>query len=356
MIALARLLGDSMGSGPGLATPRPIVRPLARALTLLALFLLLWGAIDVVAAATGAARGHEPRLYAMLAWAGGYGVLRAFLAEVATAQVFATVASDIVPYASPAYLEAVAEQIERRRTFPRRVAWPVLLGAMGAVASYLVLRRELNMDDFFRSPEWLFGMVIYSASFVVSVRSVGAARFHLSFAKCLDEERDALYLLGAADSPLVEGLAKLGAQILLFWAAVFLVILSILMLAVPWLGGYGLKPNSPFLMILVPVMVFLTLGIGSLVYLRSEARIRETLRRFTLRQAAVLQQQINALLDPVSGRTPDDPDELGRLADWHDRILAGGRYGSPAGTAISIALPFLLPAASLIKSLFDSMS
>lgn len=354
MTALARLLGDSMGGGPGFAAPRPIGRPPQRALLLFAAFLLLWAAAE--AATEREQRVKELWLYAIVVWVVVYGVARIFLAQVTTAQVFATVARDIVPYASPAYLEAVAVDLDRRTTFGWRILWPLLLATLGTAATFWMLGMEIDRPRAFRTPEWLFGGAMVWLSFLISARSVGAGRFHLSFAKCLDQDDDAFYLLGASESPLVEGLAKLAGQMLVFWVAVFLVILSIMLLWLPALGDYSLPPDSLFLLVLVPVMVFLTVGMGSVTYLRSEARIRETLRRFTLAQAAVLQQRINALLDPRSGRLPDDPGELQRLADWHDRIRAGGRYGSPAGTAVSIALPFLLPAASLIKSLYDSLS
>jgi amino acid transporter len=354
MTALARLLGDSMGCGRGLPAPRPIGRPAQRALLLFAAFLLLWAA--AWAATELEQRVAELWLYAIVVWVGVYGVARIFLAQITTAQVFATVARDIVPYASPAYLEAVAVDLERRTTFGWRTLWPLLLATLGTAATFWMLGMEIHRPVDFRTPEWLFGGAMVWLSFFISARSVGAGRFHLSFAKCLEkEEQGALYLLGASESPLVEGLAKLGGQILVFWVAVFLVIMSILLLWLPEFGVYRVPPTSTFLLILASFMIFLTLGMGSITYLRSEARIRETLRRFTLAQAAVLQQRINALLDPRSGRLPDDPGELQRLADWHDRILAGGRYGSPAGTAVSIALPFLLPAASLIKSLYDSL-
>lgn len=353
MSALARLLGNSMGGGRSFPAPRPIARPALRALGMLGAYALIVAAAEAATAALGLPR--EPKLLALYAWAGGYGVARAFLAEVTTAQVFATVERDIIPHASPDYLEAVAAELERRDGVVRRILWPVLVAATASALTYWVLKKEMSTENFFQSPQWLFGAIVFSLSFVVSVRSVGAGRFPLAFAKCLEQEHDSLYLLGAADSPLVEGLAKLGRHILAFWVAVFLIVLTIMLLALPQLGPYALRADSPLLMILVPIMVFLTLGVGSIVYLRSEARIRQTLRRFTLRRAAILQRRINVLLDSAPARMPEDRDELEHLADWHDRILAGGRYGSPAGTAVSIALPFLLPAISLIKSLYDSL-
>ena len=103
----------------------------------------------------------------------------------------------------------------------------------------------------------------------------------------------------------------------------------------------------------MPIAGFFSLGLGSLVYLRTEARIRATLQRFVNAQAAMLQQRSNALIDPGANRVPEDADALRQLTEWQDRFLAGGRYGSRAGAGISIALPLLLPLLTLALKLFE---
>jgi len=361
LAALSGLLGRSMGGGRPHASPAPIGRPGASAFGLLAIYALMLAAAETAEWAGGMSTPHQ--LLGMLVWAGFYGAVRAYLGQRATARVMATVERDIVPHASPAYLDAVASAIEQRQTAVRRLAVPLLVAAAATAVTLWVLVmepwthwREPNIQDFLHSPVWLFGAIVYFLSFFVSARSIGAARFHLSFARCLQADRDhCLYVLGAAESPLVKGLAKLGGQILAFWTMVFLSVLSVMILALKRLGDYGLGPNSVFLVVLIPALGFLTLGIGSLVYLESEGKIRGMLKRFTFSQAWILQSRSNALLDPLAGRVPADPGEISQLTDWHDRILAGGRYGSRAGTTISIVLPFLLPAVSLIKFLADSL-
>jgi hypothetical protein len=94
---------------------------------------------------------------------------------------------------------------------------------------------------------------------------------------------------------------------------------------------------------MIPVSLFFSLGFGAIVYLASEASIRVALHRFTAAQTAALQQRMNTLLHPADGALPSDTAELDRLIAWHDRITGGGRYGSPVGTAVSIALPVLMP-------------
>ncbi|HEX6375306.1 MAG TPA: hypothetical protein VFZ91_06260 [Allosphingosinicella sp.] len=351
--ALRRLLGESMGGEPWRASGSSARRPLVQTVRLIACYGLLWAAAEALTWAAGL-RSH-PQLVSLFAWTGGLMAARALIARGATARLMDTIERDIVPYATPAYLDAVAGDVERRCTAGRRVGLPLAVATACAIAACLAFGRELGGRSILASPQVLFGVAAAFAGFFLSARSGGAAAFYRAFAERLDSEpSDAFFVLGAADSPLVQGLSKLGSQVLVFWVLIFVAILSSMLLALPWLGEYRLPEDSIFLLIFVPVAGFISLGIGSLVYLRSEARIRASLRRFTQSEAAVLQRRIGALLDPLAGRLPDDGAELARLTAWHDRILAGGRYGSRAGTAVSIALPLLLPALSFVRSVAET--
>jgi hypothetical protein len=322
---------------------------------MLGLYFLLFGAAEALAWLVGAE--PRPRLVSLLTWGGVYFAARTYIARYITIQVKTTIEQDILPYASPTLLEKVAADLERRGHPNRRILWPLLVAVLCAAAGIIAFAQDhgVSRTDV-AAPEPLFGIAIFFFSFVVSARSAGAAGFYMDFARRLETEpSDNFFVLGAARSPLVQGLATLASQVLLFWVLIFLAILSSLLLALPWPGDFAFKLDSRFLIVFVPIASFITLGIGSMVYLRSEAKIRSALRGFTERQAAMLQERINALLDPLAGRIPADDSEIARLAAWHDRILAGGRYGSRVGTAISIALPFLLPAFSVVRTVYEGI-
>jgi len=332
--------------------------PLVHALALLVAWAVLWA----VAEALGRLVGADPtphKVVSVLAWGCGYIAATAYLARTTTARIMATVERDLIPHASPAYLDAVAADLERRHTPARTIVIPVLTAAGASAAAVLAIalgEEEIRNITILDSPVLLFGPAVLFLRFIVSGRSVAAARFYLSFADHLEGEQGrALYVLGAAESPMIKGLARLGGQVLLFWAFTFLAILSALVLALPWPGQYRFAASAPFLVVFVPIASFFTLGMGSLAYLSSEAKIGAALRRFTEDQAAILQRRSNALLDPLANRVPADGRVVAELTEWHDRILAGGRYGSRAGTAVSIALPFLLPAVTLVKWVIEQI-
>ncbi len=355
MAALNRLLGDSMGGEPSLGRYFRGGRPHVHAWRMLVLYLLAWGAAEAVGWMVEA-KLHA-RLISVLAYGGLYFSARAYISSYTTIRVKATIEKDIIPYASAALLEAVAADLECRVNPVRRIIRPMLVALLCAAAGIIAFAQDLGVSRAeVVAPAPLFAILLFFFSFVISARSAGAAGFYTSFAERLETEpSDNFFVLGAADSPLVEGLAKLASQVLVFWALIFVAILSSLALALPWPGDFGFERNSYFLIVFIPVAGFVTLGMGSLVYLRSEAKIRSALRSFTERQAAVLQQRINALLDPLAGRIPADASEIEQLIQWHDRILAGGRYGSRLGTAVSIALPFILPAISLVSTLAEKL-
>jgi hypothetical protein len=348
LIALRRILGCSMGAE---SVSLPFSgRILSHPLGLLAIYASLWAAAEAATWALGWEH-HQKILVGLLAWAAWYITSTAYFARAATDRILATVERDLIPNSPPSYLDAVAFDLERRATNPRAVAPQLLTAALLSAAGAWAIVVDLKIQ-FVWTPQMLFGLGVMFLRFVVAARMTAAARFYLSFAEHLDElDGRAFYVLRTADSPLVRALAKVANQVLIFWVLTFLAILPVLLVALPWLDNYSLPPASLFLMFFIPATGFLSVGMGSLVYLRSEADVRAAVARFTQRQAAALQKKADALFDPLSGRMPGDPEELERLIEWQDRVLAGGRYGSRFGTTISVALPFLLPAASLIKAL-----
>jgi len=347
LIALRRVLGHSMGAES--ASVPFSGRILSHPLSLLAIYAVAWAAAEAATCALGG--DHQKKVVSLLAWAAWYITATAFFARAATARILATVERDVIPNSPPAYLDAVALDLESRAASPQAIARQLLTAALITAAGVWAIFVDLGIP-YGWTPQLLFGLGVMFLRFVVAARMTEATRFYLSFAEHLDDRQGhVFYVLRAADSPIVRALAKIANQVLIFWVLTFLAILPVLLVALPWLGNYSLPPTSRFLMFFIPATGFLSVGMGSVVYLRSEAEVRAAVARFIQRQAAALQQKANALFDPLSGRMPSDPEELERLIDWQDRVLAGGRYGNRLGTTISVVLPFVLPAASLIKAL-----
>jgi hypothetical protein len=297
-----------------------------------------------------------PHLLSLLLWGGLYFSAAIFLAQNVTLKIYDTVRYDILPHASASYVEAVTKDLDTSYG-PRFLLWlPLAVASVSLIAALMALRLDPDIAPLFADYRQLPALVVWSLSyflyFAAAAVAVVAGRFYSTFARHLEIDRSTFYLLRAVDTPLVRGLAKLGAQVLTFWVCIFLAILSSMLLAVLPIGVYRLPPDSVLLFTMVPITGFFSLGFGTLVYLDTEARIRSNLQRFVHKQARILQEKVNALSWPAKGRPLSGAVSLERLAALHDQILAGGRYGSRASAAVSIALPLLMPVASLVVSLF----
>jgi hypothetical protein len=351
--AIERVLGRTMGVSLPFRSWLDSREPYQAVLSWLVLYAVLWLAVAELAVAPGSSR---PRLVSLIAWCACYFAGALYLARSTTRRLLDTIANDILPHASPDYEERVAAELDRRFGPASLVLLPLLAAAASVVAAWWAVGRDTGRAVAFSGPPDA-ELILFSVSafiyFYAAAVAVVAARFYAAFASNLEAEHASFYVMGAADTPLVKGLSKLGTQVLTFWALVFLLILSSMLLAFAPPETYELTGDSRFLFLLVPIAGFFSLGLGCLLYLQTEARIRATLQRFVNAQAAMLQQRSNALIDPGAGRVPEDAEALRRLTEWQDRILAGGRYGSRAGASISIALPLLLPLLTLALKLFE---
>jgi hypothetical protein len=360
LAALERLHRRAMGIampvyGRARLSPLPFASIWAGAYILVFAALLGLESSGAAAALLGLESGDgrsDPRFVGLVAWGLAYFTAVLFVTRVATLHSFDIVRRDILPYATPAFVAAVADDLERRDTALTRWVVPLLVAILAGLASSVAQAYEDPRIAGFRfGPVRLFWTVVGLYLSFVAARGVLVGRFYEPFARRLDLARETFYVLGAAETPLVRGVAALARQMLILWAMIFLAIVSIMLLTADFVEPYGFPPGSPVLWFVVPTAGFASLGYGSLVYLRSEAAIRETLGRFAAAQAEALQRLANARLDPAAGRLPEDPDEAERLSAWHDRILAGARYGSRLGIVLSFTLPFVMPVLTLVRAL-----
>jgi hypothetical protein len=353
MKELERVLGAGMGARLPFIGPMRQGKPIWWALGWLLVYSL------ACAAVTGVDPSRQPKLFSLLVWGGLYFTVALYFALSATSQVLETIRSAVLPFASPAYVDAVRANLSRRYGAAQLIFLPLLV-AMLCLAAALWAIGELpgvpaSLDAGLRSPEMLFWAATYFLYFLGAAMSAIASRFYRSFADHLELESESFYVLGAADTPLVRGLARLANQVLTFLAFIFLLVASAMLLAVVPKDSYSLEPESRLLLLMVPSTCFVCLGIGSLVYLGTEAAIRRTLQGFTLRQAATVEREGNRLFHSRGTIGPEKAGELDQLARLHDRIVAGGRYGSRLGAAISITLPLAMPLLSLVIKLWESL-
>ncbi|MEA3018070.1 MAG: hypothetical protein QOI38_2792 [Sphingomonadales bacterium] len=358
--AVEDILGSTMGTV--LLARRSAAGPLRRDISgWLAGYAIVW----LVLAQLGP---RDPRLVGLLVWGALYFAGALYFSRRSVGEVYATIREDILPFVSPDYAEAVADDLRRHYPPLFRFGVPLLIAAVSLAAAAWALASDLRPDSGglvaetgSRDPalphlraalggEMLFWAGTYFVYFLTAAQAVIAARFYLAFARNLEIESANLHLLGAADSPAVRGLSRLGTQVLIFWVMIFLSILAVMLVAVLPPAPYRLPPDSKLLFTMVPVAGFFSLGFGTLVYLAAEAKIRATLQRFASRGIDAIQQRANALMRDGAGPA-EQCGEAARLADLQQRIVAGARYGSRVGVSVSVALPLIMPVVSILVNL-----
>lgn len=351
--ALRRTLGISMGIRILPGKPSTQLKPAV----LIALWLLIYSLVvgSVLVLAPHPVQGQD-RITALLVWFGLYFAAALYLTSSSTRKIFDTVENDIIPYSTDDYLAAVASDLDHHFTRWRRIALPLLIAAVSVSAAIWMFSRDIESKGTaplaLESPQMLLWSASYFLCFYAAAAGVVGAQFHIFFAKNLQKASRRFSVMGASETPIVQGLAKLGTQVLIFWVLIFLAIASIMLLVITP-DPYKLPSTSRLLSTMVPISLFFSLGFGTLVYLASESAIRAALKRFTGSHAAALQERMNEILSPAEGSVPPDAAELDRLLIWHDRVIAGGHYGSRIGATVSIALPLIMPVVTLILSQFS---
>lgn len=312
---------------------------------------IIWTALAVFVVPPGTS---EPKLVSLLGWGGIYFAAAIYIAHTATARIIETVKEEILPpHTTEAYLKAVAADLRKR--CPRRwsLAIPLPIAAGALEAAWWAVSRDMGRPwqplGWLHSWESRFWGFSYLGYFYTAGVVVIAARFYSSFARKLELEKPAFYVLGAAETPLVKTLSKLDSQVLAFWMMIGALILTSMALAVlP--GAYRLGWDSWLLTLLVPTTGFFAAIFGGLVFALAERRIRGTLRRFTADQAGLLLQEGNAIVRSNPVLSPADKDRVDRLMALRDEILAGGRYGNRVEAGFSMAAPAAASVLSLVAS------
>ncbi|HEX8654830.1 MAG TPA: hypothetical protein VF693_06380 [Allosphingosinicella sp.] len=321
-------------------------RPSVSAVIWLCSYSILWALICWI----DPAEGNTPApVRSLIAWGALYFAGAIYFAQSTTEDLVAVIKEHVVPNADRLYRLQTAARLRRDYPFWLLFGVPFIIAALAVPVAWWALATDLAADEQSLRFNWEVGLwcVSYFLYFWCAAVAVIAARFYWTLASNLHLERARFYVLGAADTPLVKGLSRLGSRVLVFWVLIFLSILSSMSLALlpePW----ALPQSSYLLFLMVPICGFFSLGFGTMVYLQTEGAIRSTLQAFTNSAAGALQKMCNAILDPGEGRIPRDTERLDLLTSWHDRIVAGGRYGSRLGTSVSISLPLLLPVVSLL--------
>lgn len=282
--------------------------------------------------------------------------------RIANRSVMAVI-KDIIPELSPEARKDVSDEIHRRSTPWWRllvVSWG--LGAVAAaIAGYLVYH---DLPARLRPSQWEIGWwcLGWTLLYTTSAKVVNVSRFYQIFAESF-EEKQALLWLNPAASFVVASTALVAKRMLLFWLAIAISIALILpfgLLVVELIRpentlDSGLADLGPaqvqdlrFVVWHLVGTAFFSIGVGSLVFLRSEAALRRAARYASAAALRIIEKEVGNL-QPARQLSELDLKRFAALRSLHADISEGGSYRTFVLSGLSLIIPFVPLLTLLLK-------
>lgn len=281
-----------------------------------------------------------------------YGALWAGWATASTTIVIhslcRTIRTEIAPRLQEDTCRAIADWMRAnfRRGAVLRLSW--LMGVLFSIAAGALIYADLDGRASLR--EVIFWSLGWCLLFATSTGVVIVGRFYSVFAAHLDREVASLYVVDPARSSLLRSVDSLGENMLFFWSLIAISIASI----------YGVRAwptsglsDSRFIIVEVALAGFFSIGVGSWVFLGSQAAIQRALLSAT-----------DPVLRAIEARAAEKlvgqavlPDEegwkaLALLDEWHARIASTLSIRGRILSVVSLILPFIPLVSAVLAHIF----
>jgi hypothetical protein len=304
-----------------------------------------------------------------LFWLSVYGscwsVWATIFARMTSRSISTTIKNDLIPVLSDRTVGMIDKYLARVYS-PRRL---LLFPTVGAFVTTLIaggaIRHDVPSASYIEILWWSVGWFLI---LITAASTMYSATFYRSFSIHLESEREQLYVMDPARSTIVKIVASIGRRVLIFWVLVAVGIA----LVIPFLFIFSVDPptitsqstgyfgllsdlfafkSNLFVVSIVPITAFFSIGVGAVVFLLSEHAIRSgvdcalrsTLRSIELELAELFSRR--SQLDQVQWQ------RLKRLSSLHKQLATAGSYRSAVSSGFSILAP-LAPLVSSAASLF----
>lgn len=272
-------------------------------------------------------------LFWLSVWGSCYLAFAAAIAGSTSSSIFEAIENSILPELSERAVAAIDEDLARRFG-TRRVSLVSLLAAIVAVAlSALALYSDLKSD----AKPWEIGWSLcgFFILYLTAARATYVARFYGTFAAHLKIDSDRVYALDPAHSAQIASIASVGQRILLFWLGIVCSVATLYPLFVHRIHW--------FVIIVVPLASFFSVGFGTVVFLNSEHAIRSVVREIATSTLLSTEREIADLLKRRSSLDELQWQRLQGLMSLHEKVVATGSYRSALVSGLSILVPLVVP-------------
>jgi len=272
-------------------------------------------------------------------WGSCYLAFASAIAWFTSLSVFKIIEDNILPELAEGAIAAIDEDLARRFDGKRVRVLSFLVAITAAGVSALAIHYDLKSSGHPASLVkigWLCsGLFIL---YITAARTTDTARFYGTFATHLKIDADRVYAPDPVHSLLITHIAALGRRVLLFW---FLIVCSVATL-VPLFTNLRW-----FVLFVVPVASFFSLGFGTIVFLTSENDIRCVVNGVVARTLRSVEPEIADLFNRRGGLDDLQWKRLQELMALHDKMATTGSYRSVLLSGLSILVPFVGPVAAI---------
>jgi hypothetical protein len=272
--------------------------------------------------------------------------------KITSSSIEKIIENDIIPELSAKTAEAIEEDLALRFETKRLlcVSWGIAIPA-AALAGVLIYFDASNAES---KPPAIFEVVLWSVGwsllFATAAKVVNVSRFYRLFAAHLKDEPEKLYAIDPARSTLVASVAFVAQRMLLFWLGIAISIALVLPFSVK---DWGLLPNdlatllapnrshNRFVLIEIAVTAFFSIGLGTIVFLRSEAAIRQAVRKAAHSTLHSVEVEVASLSNKIRELDETGWKRLTALSSLHKEVAMAGSYRSAIISALSVIVPFV---------------
>lgn len=293
--------------------------------------------------------------------------------RIASRSVTGTITNDLIPALSPEALAYVNGKLDRRYSGP--AAKPrLLLLSWGIGTAAAAIAGTLFYGDLPEPFKPSVGQILWwclgwTLLYTTAAKVVNVSRFYEIFADALAAGRQPLFWLNAAESTVVEAIAKVGRQVLLFWLSIALSIALIVPFGLysAWLFHGHLMHQAltqsisdyptlarfqgSFMVAHLAGTAFFSIGIGSFVFLRTEAALRRAVGTASAAALRLIEGEVGLLLGKKLPAAPDRK-RLSELRSLHTDVAKGGSRRTVLFSGLSLVIPFVPLLTLLLKPLF----
>jgi hypothetical protein len=278
-------------------------------------------------------------LFWLSVWASCYFAFAAAIARATSWSIFKVIENSILPDLSDTATAVIDEDLARRFDSTRvsivalRVA--LIATAVSAIVLYCDVMRHCPAKS--SASLWQIGWLCcgYFILYFTAARATYVARFYGTFATHLKIDSDRLYALDPARSRQVVHIASVGQRVLLFWFGIVCAVATLYPLfyrCLPW-----------FVIFVVPVASFFSVGFGTVIFLNSEKDIRSVVKKVSRATLNSLEKEIEDLFTRRSTLDESQWQRMRVQIASRDHLIATGSYRSAVLSWLNILGPLALP-------------